>query len=160
MSSETEKSLLANMYNRASCDTIISATIRKNTGGGENMKKCKACQKEIDPKAKICPYCRSKQTSKAVSVISGIISIVVIIWVLGLIFGGSKSSSVNNTPALSSNGNSNNNVTTAQQSNSPSHDDLMKQNNPDIKHISTLTSDYLGKSFVLYANVEVGVKHW
>ncbi len=120
------------------------------------MKKCKACQKEIDPKAKICPYCRSKQTSKAVSVISGIISIVVIIWVLGLIFGGSKSSSVNNTPALSSNGNSNNNVTTAQQSNSPSHDDLMKQNNPDIKHISTLTSDYLGKSFVLYANVEVG----
>ncbi len=32
----------------------------------------------------------------------------------------------------------------------------MKQNNPDIKHISTLTSDYLGKSFVLYANVEVG----
>jgi RNA polymerase subunit RPABC4/transcription elongation factor Spt4 len=121
-------------------------------------KKCKACQKEIDPKAKICPYCRTKQTSTAVNVIAGIITIIVIIWIIGAIASGSKSSSVNNTPALSSNGSSS--VATTQQSNSPTpnsptHDDLMKQNNPDIKHLITLTADYVGKSFVLYANAEV-----
>ena len=25
------------------------------------MKKCKYCQKEIDAKAKVCPYCKKKQ---------------------------------------------------------------------------------------------------
>ncbi len=65
--------------------------------------------------------------------------------------GGSKSSSVSTTPALSSNGG----VTTTQQpSGRPSQDDLMKQNNPDVKHLTTLTSDYVGKSIVLYVNAE------
>jgi hypothetical protein len=68
-------------------------------------KKCKACQKEIDPKAKICPYCRTKQTSKAVKVISGIVTIVVVLGVVGALFGGSKSTTTttqsSTTPAES-----------------------------------------------------------
>src|SRR5438270_159043 len=111
-------------------------------------KKCKACQKEIDPKAKICPYCRTKQTSTAVKVISGIITIVVVLWLVGLLFGGNKSSSVSTTPALSSTGNG----AATQQPSGPSQDDLMKQNNTDVKHLTTLTSDYVGKSFVFYVN--------
>lgn len=59
------------------------------------MKKCKECQKEIDKKAKICPYCRSKQVSTPVKIISGIIVTIIIFWVIGAIFGGSKNS--NNT---------------------------------------------------------------
>jgi hypothetical protein len=70
-------------------------------------KKCTACQKEIDRKATICPYCRTKQISKPIRVISGIIIVFVIIWIFSLFSGGSKSSSVDNTPTVSSNGSSN-----------------------------------------------------
>lgn len=38
----------------------------------------------------------------------------------------------------------------------PSKNDLMSRNNPDIKHLKTFTSDYVGKSFVLYANAKTG----
>ncbi|MCL4418066.1 MAG: hypothetical protein M1365_15505 [Actinobacteria bacterium] len=38
----------------------------------------------------------------------------------------------------------------------PSKNGLMKQNSPDIKHLKTFTSDYVGKSFVLYANAKTG----
>src|SRR6266516_634666 len=120
------------------------------------MKKCKACQKEIDSKAKICPYCRTKQTSPIVAAISILITLAVIIWIIASISGGSKGSNTSNTPALSSNGitNTTANQLSNSQSTSSSQDDLMKQNNPDIKHLSTLTSDYIGKSFVLYANAK------
>ena len=66
----------------------------KNEEGGEKfMKKCTACQKEIDKKATVCPYCRTKQTGKATKIITGIITVIVFIWILSAIFGNHSQTS-------------------------------------------------------------------
>ena len=41
-----------------------------------------------------------------------------------------------------------------QQVDTTSKKDLMKQNNPNVKQLATLTADYVGKSFTLYVNAE------
>jgi len=119
---------------------------------------CKSCKTVIDAKEKKCPHCQTDQRSwfGRHPILTGILVFIVVFGFIGAV-SGSKSSSVNNTPALSSNGNGN--TTTSQPPSSPTpnvptHDDLMKQNNPDVKHLTTLTSDYVGKSFVLYVNAE------
>ncbi len=59
------------------------------------MKKCRACQKEIDNKAKKCPYCQEKQGNWAQRhpILTGILGIIVFFIVIGAASGGSNTSS-------------------------------------------------------------------
>lgn len=113
-------------------------------------KQCKSCMSQIDVKAIKCPKCGADQRNWFMKhkILTGIAAVILLFIVLGII--GSSGSSTGN--ALKSG------YQAGQQAGSgnsgPSHDDLMKQNNPDIKHLSTLTADYVGKSFTLYVNAE------
>ena len=71
------------------------------------MKKCKSCQKEIDSKAKKCPYCQADQRNWFVKhkIITAILTLVLI----GAISSGAKGS---NTATTSSNSNTSNKTTT------------------------------------------------
>jgi len=57
------------------------------------MKKCKYCQSDIDPKAKICPNCKKKQGMPKWAII---LIVIVVIGVLGSALGSSDSESENN----------------------------------------------------------------
>jgi hypothetical protein len=54
------------------------------------MKKCRSCQKEIDNKAKKCPYCQEKQGNwlQRHPILTGIIGIIVLFFVIGSASGG------------------------------------------------------------------------
>lgn len=69
------------------------------------MKKCKSCQKEIDAKAKKCPYCQTDQRNWFLR--HPVLTIILVLFVIGMIgaAGGSKTST-------SSNGSSNTQVNT------------------------------------------------
>src|SRR5882672_8855909 len=62
------------------------------------MKKCKSCQKEIDNKAKKCPYCQASQRGwfRRHPILTGIL-IFVVIGIIGSASGGSKGGQTNNT---------------------------------------------------------------
>ena len=51
------------------------------------MKKCKYCQTEMDPKAKICPNCRKKQKHILRWIVLGIFAVIII----GVVAGGGGS---------------------------------------------------------------------
>lgn len=59
------------------------------------MKKCKSCQKEIDPKATKCPYCQTDQRSwfRRHTIITGI----AILFLFGIIMSALSGSKVSNT---------------------------------------------------------------
>ncbi len=61
------------------------------------MKKCKGCQKEIDSKAKKCPYCQADQRNWFVK--HKIITVILVLVLIGAISGGAKG---NNTTTNSS----------------------------------------------------------
>ncbi len=73
------------------------------------MKICKACKKEIDKKATICPYCRTKQISPAVAVITAIIVIIAVIW--GISTFANINKSIQNVTSDQLNGSSNTQTT-------------------------------------------------
>ena len=60
------------------------------------MKKCKACQKEIDPKASKCPYCQADQRGWFArhKVLTGFLVLVVLIIIIVASSSGSKSQKV------------------------------------------------------------------
>lgn len=64
------------------------------------MKICKACKKEIDSKATICPYCRIKQGHKGLYIITGIIAIFVIIGALGNASGNHSGSTLSDQQSV------------------------------------------------------------
>ena len=59
------------------------------------MKKCRSCQKEIDDKAKKCPYCQEKQGNwvQRNPIWTGILGIMIFFIVIGATSGGEKSTS-------------------------------------------------------------------
>jgi len=59
------------------------------------MKKCRSCQKEIDVKAKKCPYCQEKQGNWAQRhpILTGILGIIVFFIVMGAVSGGGETPS-------------------------------------------------------------------
>lgn len=61
------------------------------------MKKCKACQKEIDAKATKCPFCQADQRNWFRK--HPVITVILILIVLGIIGSASKSGSSSSTPA-------------------------------------------------------------
>jgi hypothetical protein len=69
------------------------------------MKKCKSCQKEIDSKAKKCPYCQSDQRSwfGRHPILTAILGLFVFFIVIGMASGGngSKTGSTKNTQSES-----------------------------------------------------------
>ncbi len=68
------------------------------------MKICKACKKKIDEKATICSYCRTKQPlviGKPTAIVATIISVVIVLSIFGVIFGGSGSSTDNKSTSSS-----------------------------------------------------------
>lgn len=56
------------------------------------MKKCKDCQKEIDEKAKKCPFCQTDQRNWFAKhpILTGILALVVIVIVFGVAGSGNK----------------------------------------------------------------------
>jgi len=77
------------------------------------MKKCKACQKEIDDKAKKCPHCQTDQRGwfRRHLILTGILGLVIFLIVIGVI--GSKQSSTTTTTTTT------NNVGSAQSNDQP-----------------------------------------
>lgn len=68
------------------------------------MKKCKACQSEIDEKATICPHCRTKQpkkVGKVTAIVATIISAAIVLSIFGAIIGGSGNSMNSNNNSTS-----------------------------------------------------------
>jgi len=59
------------------------------------MKKCKYCQSDIDPKAKICPTCKKKQGMPKWAII---LIVIAVIAVLGSAFGSSDNESNEKNP--------------------------------------------------------------
>ena len=59
-----------------------------------DTKLCKYCQSRIPLKAKVCPYCRKKQSRKIIPVIAGIVVILVLI--IGFSFGNSTNEQPSN----------------------------------------------------------------
>ncbi len=64
----------------------------------KNTKICKSCGKEIDKKAKICPYCKKKQGLNTWQIVLIVLAIVVVIGALG-----GKSTENNNDKSSSKN---------------------------------------------------------
>jgi hypothetical protein len=118
-------------------------------------KKCKSCQKEIDPKAKKCPYCQADQRGwfRRHPVVTGIVVLLILIGVANL---GNKQTPTNEAVLTSSGTKKVEEVvpSVVQPTSGPTHDDLMSGNNPDVKHLTMLTADYVGKSFTIYVNAE------
>src|SRR6266446_10200345 len=113
------------------------------------MKKCKSCQAEIDEKAKKCPHCRADQRNWFRR--HPILTVLLALFVLGIcgsIAGGSSKSTSSTTRTDSAQ------AAQSTETAQPSKDDLMSKNNPDIKHLITLTADYVGKSFTLYVDAK------
>lgn len=86
------------------------------------MKKCKACQKEIDPKAKKCPYCQTDQRNWFAR--HPILTAIIILFVIGLIASaGNKKVAETSTTATTANntntGASNNTQTAVQPTTAP-----------------------------------------
>ncbi len=82
----------------------------------------------------------------------GVISTVVIIFLLALVFGDDKKQSKSNNGKLSSTEEAV--PFFASPENKPSNLTLLSQNNPDIKHLSNLTVDYVGQTFTLNVKAE------
>lgn len=59
------------------------------------MKKCKSCQKEIDDKAKKCPYCQTDQRNWFAK--HKIITVILALVLIGAISGGAKGSNTGTT---------------------------------------------------------------
>lgn len=61
------------------------------------MKKCRSCQKEIDDKAKKCPYCQEKQGNWAQRhpILTGILGIIAFMFVVGAVSGAGNSGTSN-----------------------------------------------------------------
>lgn len=105
-------------------------------------KKCPHCQKDIDPKATKCPHCQSDLRNflsrhPIVSIILGLVCLSIIFSIIGASGSGTSSSSTQGSAATT-----------------PQVQDLTAQNNPTIKQIGTVPTDYVGQSFVLYVNAE------
>ena len=66
------------------------------------MKKCRSCQKEIDNKAKKCPYCQEKQGNwiQRHPLLTSILGVIVFVIVLANSGGNSTSSGQSNTSTL------------------------------------------------------------
>ena len=64
-----------------------------DNSNGKPMKKCKYCQTEIDPKAKICPNCRKKQGMPKWAIF---LIVIVVIGIFAASSGGSNSGNANN----------------------------------------------------------------
>ena len=64
-----------------------------DNSNGKPKKKCKYCQTEIDPKAKICPNCRKNQGIPKWAIF---LIIIVVIGIFAASSGGSKSGNANN----------------------------------------------------------------
>lgn len=60
-------------------------------GGDIKMKKCKSCQKEIDPKATKCPYCQTDQRSWFMK--HPILTVILALFIIGLFSAATKSGS-------------------------------------------------------------------
>jgi hypothetical protein len=71
------------------------------------MKKCKSCQREIDDKAKKCPYCQADQRNWFIRhpILTGIFGLVLFFIIVGAI---GSSGSKNTTPASNTTTNTNN----------------------------------------------------
>jgi hypothetical protein len=81
-------------------------------------------------------------------IISGVIIFAVVILILASI-GGSETNNQNSNSLKSSNTSSSEQPKTDQNS-------LLNSNQPDLKHLSTLTADYVGKTYNLYVNAKTG----
>lgn len=115
------------------------------------MKICKSCKKEIDDKASKCPHCTSDQRIWFAK--HPLLTVILILVVFSFI-GQSNKGQSDKGPSLSSNNAQSSEQTSIPPSPKDSQDTLMKQNNPDVKHLTTLTADYKGKSFTLYVNAQ------
>lgn len=62
------------------------------------MKKCKSCQKEIDPKAKKCPFCQTDQRGWFAKhpILTGLL-VLIVIGIIGAAAGGNKGTSTTNS---------------------------------------------------------------
>ncbi|MBU2028677.1 zinc ribbon domain-containing protein [Patescibacteria group bacterium] len=120
---------------------------------GQQTKKCPKCGEEIQASAKRCKHCQAdlRNWFARHKVITGIMILVVLIIIMINI--GSKSEKANNNVPVASNSDSN------QTDSKPNADSTKKSiplnnNDPTIKQLGTLTSDYVGKTFVIKVNAE------
>ena len=101
----------------------------------EATKKCPHCQKEISAKAKRCPHCQAdlRNWINRHPVITVLLAVIVFVIVVDSLSGSQPApSSQVSTPANTEN-------------------TLMAQNDPTIKVLGTLPTNYIGKTFTLYA---------
>ena len=108
-------------------------------------KQCPHCKAEIPVSAKKCSHCGSDLRSwinrHPVWVI--IIVLIVVFWVLADIGHNMQPTQQISTPTQS-----------GQNANTTQTSIPLNQNNPSIKQLGTLASDYVGQSFVLDVNAE------
>lgn len=115
-------------------------------------KKCKFCQTEIAKEAKICPNCKKDLRSWFRR--HPVISILGTVFLFFIILGTASPAGKEGYKAGSNTAASNETTASSkkEQKITPlSPKDLMATNNPDVKHLTTFTADYVGKSFTLYA---------
>ena len=103
-------------------------------GGESNMKKCKSCQKEIDPKAKKCPYCQTDQRNWFAK--HPILTVLLVLFIIGMISSaGSKkggSTSTNSTP----------DATTSESSSSAAQAEVKPTVAPTLIDAKTLVGEF------------------
>jgi hypothetical protein len=120
------------------------------------MKKCKSCKTEIDIKATKCPQCQTDQRGwcRRHPILTGFLGLIVFFIIVGAI-GGSRSATTTTTSTTQSNTTTGASTQAGEATTAaPSKDDLLSKNKPDIKHLTTLTADYIGKSFTLYVQAK------
>lgn len=83
-------------------------------GGETKMKKCKSCQKEIDPKATKCPYCQTDQRGWFMK--HPILTVILALFIIGIFSAATKSGTKSDGQKIGeTNPVSQNNTTTSQQ---------------------------------------------
>lgn len=119
----------------------------------EQTKKCPKCGETIQATAKVCKHCKVDLRNWFVKhkIMTGLMVFIVLMIIISV--DDSKNEKINNIPTSSDNISSST-VSNPNISDSTSKAVSLKNNDPSIKQLGTLTADYTGKSFVLNVNAK------
>jgi hypothetical protein len=116
-------------------------------------KKCPKCGEEIQLAAKVCKHCSADLQNWFFK--HKVLTVILILFIIGIIgsIGSDEAGKMDkNVPATSD---SNSNQTAPATDTKPEQKPVsLNNNNPNIKQLGTLTSDYVGQSFVLNVDAE------